>query len=196
MYSTLTITEISTLGRKEIVLKVKDLMTTSLVAVNAEESIMQAARLMYEKGIASVLVRSGEDFSGMITDRDIVSRVVSKGADPSKVRVIEVMSSPLIGISENATIEEAAKKMRDNHVRRLVVEINDHKVGIIAESDIIRVTPELHFLIRERSKLEAGLTRTVPQEVVLAGFCEECESYSGQLSNVNGRWFCEDCRGR
>jgi CBS domain-containing protein len=66
MYSTLTITEILTLERKEIVLKVKDLMTTSLVAVNAEESIMQAARLMHEKGIASVLVRSGEDFSGMI----------------------------------------------------------------------------------------------------------------------------------
>lgn len=105
--------------RKEVALKVKDLMTSNLISVDTQDSIMEAARLMNEKGIASVLVRSGEDFSGMITDRDIVSRVVSKGADPSKVRVIEVMSSPLIGISENATIEEAAKKMRDNHVRRL-----------------------------------------------------------------------------
>lgn len=180
--------------RKEVALKVKDLMTSNLISVDTQDSIMEAARLMNEKGIASVLVRSGEDFSGMITDRDIVSRVVSKGADPSKVRVIEVMSSPLIGISENATIEEAAKKMRDNHVRRLVVEMNDHKVGIIAESDIIRVTPELHFLIRERSKLEAGLTPTVPQEVVLAGFCEECGNYSPRLRNINGRWLDEECR--
>jgi CBS-domain-containing membrane protein len=113
--------------------------------------------------------------------------------DPAKVKISEAMSSPLMTISEEATVEEAARKMRDNHIRRLLVEKNHQKVGIIAEADIIRVTPEFHFLIRERSKLEAGLTPTEPQETVLGGFCEECENYSPRLVNVSGRWLCEDC---
>lgn len=121
-------------------LKVKDLMTTSLVAVNAEDSVMQAARLMHERGIASLLVRRGEEFSGMITDRDIIGRVVSRGLDPTKVRVSEVMSSPIVSISEESTVEEAANKMQDNRVRRLMVESDHGKTGIITGSDIIRVT--------------------------------------------------------
>jgi len=80
---------------------------------------------------------------------------VSKGLDPTKIKVREVMSSPIITINEEATIDDAANKMKDNSTRRLVVERNHQKVGIIAESDIIRIDPELHFLIREQSKLEA-----------------------------------------
>jgi signal-transduction protein with cAMP-binding, CBS, and nucleotidyltransferase domain len=178
-----------------VAVRVRDLMTTSLISIDAEDTVTEAARLMDRKRIHSILIAHGKEFSGIITDLDIVSRVVSKGPDPSTVKVREVMTSPLISIDENATIEEAAKKMRENGVRRLVVESDDHKVGMIAESDIVRVTPELHFLIRERSKLE-GLTPTVPQEVVLAGYCEICENYSSQLRNVDSRWLCEDCRGR
>lgn len=174
-------------------LRVKDLMTKSLVSVSAEDSVMEAARLMDEKGIPSVLVKRGDEFSGIMTDRDIIGRVVSKGLDPRKVRVSEVMRSPLITISEDATVEEAARKMRDNHVRRLVVEKNQQRVALIAESDIVRIMPELHFLIRERSKLEARPARTESREVILAGFCEECGNYSVRLSNINGRWLDQDC---
>ncbi len=65
------------------------------------------------------------------------------------------MTSPLITISEEATVDDAANKMEENSVRRLVVERNHQKMVIIAESDMIRIDPEVHFLIRERSKLEA-----------------------------------------
>ena len=64
------------------------------------------------------------------------------------------MSSPPITVSPDATIGEAAKKMRDNKIRRLLVEKNHQKLGTIVESDIIGVDPELHFVIREKSKLE------------------------------------------
>jgi len=183
------------LHTKEAVLKVKDLMTRNLVSVDADATVMETAELMVEKGITSLLVRHGEDFSGIVTDRDIIGRVVSKGADSTRVRVGEIMSSPLLSINEDATIEEAATKMRDNQVRRLIVVSDHHSRGMITESDMVRVTPELHFLIRERSRLEAALSSTVPREMTLAGFCEECENHSAQLRNVNGRWLCEDCMG-
>ena len=110
------------------------------------------------------------------------------------MKVSEVMSSPLVTIGEDASVEEAAKQMAENKIRRLVVERDHRKVGIIAESDMIRVDSELHFLIRERSKLEAKMTPNEPQAVTLAGFCEECGNYSARLKKTDGQWLDEDCR--
>jgi signal-transduction protein with cAMP-binding, CBS, and nucleotidyltransferase domain len=183
------------LKEEEPVLRVKDLMARNIITIQAEDSIIKAASVMDENGVSSVVVKEGNEFSGMITERNIISRVVSKGLDPQKIKVSEVMSTPLITISPDATIEEAARKMRDNKIRRLLVEENHQKIGIIAESDIVRVDPELHFLIREKSKLEAQFpSPTEPQEVTFSGFCQDCGNYSDDLRNVNGRWMCEECR--
>jgi CBS domain-containing protein len=97
-------------------------MTDKPVFVDTEEDVMYAAQLMDRKGISSVLVKRKEDLVGIITDRDIITRVVSKGLDLTKVKVGEVASSPLVRINEDASIEEAAKKMAEHHIRRLVVE--------------------------------------------------------------------------
>lgn len=180
---------------EEPVLRVRDLMARNIITIQAEDSIIKAASVMDENGVSSVVVKEGNKFSGMITERNIISRVVSKGLDPKKIKVSEVMSTPLITISPDATIEEAARKMRDNKIRRLLVEENHQKIGIIAESDIVRVDPELHFLIREKSKLEAQFpSPTEPQEITFSGFCQDCGNYLDDLRNVNGRWLCEECR--
>jgi signal-transduction protein with cAMP-binding, CBS, and nucleotidyltransferase domain len=183
------------LKEEEPVLRVRDLMARNIITIQAEDSIIKAASVMDENGVSSVVVKEENEFSGMITEHNIISRVVSKGLDPQKIKVSEVMSTPLITISPDATIEEAARKMRDNKIRRLLVEENHQKIGIIAESDIVRVDPELHFLIREKSKLEAQFpSPTEPKEVTFSGFCQDCENYSDDLRNVNGRWMCEECR--
>ena len=179
--------------RDEVVVKVRELMSESLVSVDSEDTVIEAARLMDEKEISSVLVKHQRELVGIITDRDIITRILSKGLDAAKVRVSEVMSSPLITIEEDASVEEAAKKMAEHSIRRLVVERDHQKVGIISESDMIRVDSELHFLIRERSKLEARMTPNKPQAVSLAGFCEECGNYSPRLRKVEGHWLDEDC---
>ncbi len=175
--------------------KARELMTSSLVSVGSEEPVIEAAKLMNEKGISSVLVKREGELVGIITDRDIITRIISKGLDGARVRVGEVMSSPLITIEEDASVEEAAKKMAEHGVRRLVVEKGHQKVGIISESDMIRVDSELHFLIRERSKLEAKMSRNESREITLTGFCEECGNYSARLRKVDGQWLDEDCAG-
>jgi len=73
------------------VVKVRDLMTENIVSVDAEETVIQAARLMSEKELSSVLVKRQGELTGIITDRDIITKVVSKGSDPTKVRIGEVM---------------------------------------------------------------------------------------------------------
>lgn len=68
-------------------LRVGDVMTTPLISMDEEDSVIEAAKLMDEKDVSSVLVKHGEEFSGIITDRNIIRRVVSKALDPTKVKV-------------------------------------------------------------------------------------------------------------
>jgi len=151
---------------------------------------------MAKNDISAMLLKSEDNFVGIVTDRDIMKKVVARGLNPKNVRAGDVMSSPLISIRENGSVQEAAEKMRENKIRRLVVTNKGNVVGIISESDIVRVEPELHFLIRERSRLGLGKVRPLePRGVVLVGYCEDCENYSGDLKKVNGQWLCEECRG-
>jgi len=176
-------------------LTVKDLMTKSVISLPMEKSVEDIAVEMAKKDISAMLLTSEDTFVGILTDRDIIKKVIALGLNPKNVRAGEVMNSPLISISENVSVQEAAEKMRDNKIRRLVVKNKGKVVGIISESDIVRVEPELHFLIRERSRLGVGKVRPLePRGVVLEGFCEECENYSGDLIKVNGKWLCEECR--
>jgi signal-transduction protein with cAMP-binding, CBS, and nucleotidyltransferase domain len=181
------------LERDEVIVRVKELMTESIVSVDANASVIEAAKLMRDKVISSIIVKSQGELVGIITDRDILARVVSTGLDGSKITVAAVMSSPLLTIDENASVDEAAKIMANHNIRRLVVESGGQKIGVIAESDMIRVDPEIHFLIRERSRLNARIAPNEPQRVTLAGYCEECGNYSAQLRKSNGRWLDEDC---
>ena len=71
----------------EPVLKVRDLMTRDLITIQVKDSIREVAGVMTEKGVSSVIVKDGNDFSGMITDHDIISKVVPKWLNPREVKV-------------------------------------------------------------------------------------------------------------
>lgn len=182
------------LERDEEIVRVKDLMTRNIVSVSSETSVMEAARIMTTRDISSVLIKSGDDFTGILTDRDIMSKVVALGLDPNDIMAGEIMNSPLITISEDTSIDEAAEKMRDNRIRRLVVINKRGVIGIISESDIVRVEPELHLLIREHSRLELRPFSAIEEKKSFGGFCEECGNYSEDVENISGRWLCEECR--
>jgi signal-transduction protein with cAMP-binding, CBS, and nucleotidyltransferase domain len=176
-------------------LKVKDLMTKNVISLPMEKSVADIAVEMAKKDISAMLLKSEDKIVGILTDRDIIKKVIAQGLNPKNVRAGEVMNSPLISISENVSVQEAAEKMRDNKIRRLVVKNKGKVVGIISESDIVRVEPELHFIIREYSRLGLGKVSPLePRGVVLEGYCEDCENYSEDLKKVNGKWLCEECR--
>lgn len=181
--------------RDEENIRVSDLMTRDVVSISSETSVMEAAKIMTTRDISSVLVKSGGAFTGILTDRDIMGNVVALGLDPNEIMSGEVMSSPLITIGEDASIDEAAEKMRDNGIRRLVVMAEGGVAGMISESDIVRVEPELHLLIREHSRLKLRPSRD-EEKRHFSGFCEECNNYSEDLENISGRWLCEECRTR
>lgn len=180
--------------QREAIVKVDEVMTTKLVSMDEDDPIIEAARKMAENDMSSILVRHRGELAGIVTDRDIILKVVAKGLDPKKTKTGQIMSTPLITIQADASIEEAAKKMRDRKVRRLVVQDKNKTTGIITESDIVRFDPELHLLIREYSSLATQLTPQEPRETTITGVCEDCGNFSTNLMKIRGRWLCEECR--
>ena len=116
---------------------VKDLMTKKVLTIDTQKTVFEAAQLMGQKEVGDVIVLDTEMPIGIVTERDIVRRVVAK-TKPGTTKVSEVMSTPLITISPDASVKEAARMMVKYRIRRLPV-LKEHKlVGILVVSDFAR----------------------------------------------------------
>jgi len=116
---------------------VKDIMTKIVASVNVNQTIFEAAELMSSKGISCVLVTDGEVPVGVVTERDIVKRVVAKRKSLD-LNVSVIMSGSLITIDPDSSLKEAARLMSANKIRRLPVLKKNKLVGIVSASDFIR----------------------------------------------------------
>lgn len=176
----------------EAYIKVKDVMSSPVVTTNRNESINSIGALMGSKSIGSVIVLDDNSNPiGIITERDIVARIVSKNLSPKDVRAEEIMSKPLHTIDPEATISEAAKIMRHFDIRRLIVIEKSELVGIVSSDDIVKITPELITIISEESTI--GMTHPIPRKKGLSGQCESCDQWSDNLKEHNGLFLCEEC---
>jgi len=173
-------------------LKVGDVMTRGVICVDAEDTVQKAAEVLKKNDISSVIVTKKGDGVGIVTERDIITKIVVGSKDPKRVKISDVMTSPLITLTPEASIDNAAEIMRDRDIRRLVVTQKGRIVGVISEFDIVKVEPALHTLIREKSKWEISSAYAAEQGTV-AGICEVCGDYSDSLKNVDGRMTCEEC---
>jgi len=138
-------------------LKVGDIMTKKVIIIPYGKDLSEVARLMKRYGIGSVIVVEDEKSKkarGIITERDVIHKVLSKNRDPYITRVEEMMSKPLRVIKSDTPIEDAAKAMRDNKVKRLPVVNEDNElVGIVSEGDIMKIFPLVIDLIEEKAAL-------------------------------------------
>jgi CBS domain-containing protein len=115
---------------------VRDAMTGDPRSIGATASVVEAARLMREAHIGSLPITDGDKLVGMITDRDITTRVVAEAADPKATSVGDVYSQDLISVEPDNDLREALQLMARHQVRRLPVVENDRLVGIVAQADI------------------------------------------------------------
>jgi CBS domain-containing protein len=122
-------------------LKVGDIMSRKVVTTTPETTMIQAAKMMGEKHIGSLIVMKYKTPVAIVTERDLLSRVLATGMDLRKTLVGDVMSYPLIRICPTFEIREAARTMT-NKKGRLVVYVCGKLAGIITASDLIRGMPE------------------------------------------------------
>jgi CBS domain-containing protein len=124
---------------------VGDIMETNVLSVDINTKVKDCAKNMSKRGVSCSVVTAANRAVGIVTERDMVSKVLADAVDPNKVFVKDIMSTPLITVSPDAPVSEAAGQMAELRVRRLVV--IDHSgamVGIITAGDIARTLAEKH----------------------------------------------------
>ena len=115
---------------------VRDTMTENPRSIKASASVVEAAQLMRKEHIGSLPITDDEQLVGMITDRDITTRVVAEAADPMKTSVGDVYSQDLITVEPGKDLDEALQLMARHQIRRLPVVEAGRLVGIVAQADI------------------------------------------------------------
>jgi len=170
---------------------VKEAMKMNPVTVSPDETVQHAAQLMRKHAIGNCIVVLEKPI-GIITESDIVRKVVCEGKDPGKIKIKEIMNSPLLIINPYIDIEDAAKTMARCNIRRLPVIEDDKMVGIITAKDITRLSPILHEIKEEWYNVSTRDEIHYKQQV-FSGKCEDCNALSSRLKLIDGRLLCEDC---
>jgi CBS domain-containing protein len=118
--------------------QVKEVMTTGPITLDRDASLVEAARVMRDRGIGDVIVVEGEDAEGIVTDRDIVIRGVAEGVDPRTTRLGQVVSGDLASVAPDDPVERAIELMREKAVRRLPVLESGKPVGVVSLGDLAK----------------------------------------------------------
>ncbi len=171
---------------------VRDVMNSPVITARPEEDIRTLSEKMSRAGVGSVIIVDQDLPVGIITDGDIVSKIVSKDLVPSRKIAKEIMSTPLRMIESEKEIIVAAREMRSARIKRLGVSYKNKLLGIISMSDIVSVTPELFDIISEKTRILT--TEGTRRPSYFAGYCDQCGNWSDGLLEIDNRFYCEECR--
>jgi CBS domain-containing protein len=118
--------------------QIKDVMTQNPTGCDPSRTVVEAAKVMASGDVGSVPVVKDGRLVGIVTDRDLVVRVVAEGRDPGSTTVGEIASSDLETVAPDDDLDSALRKMASSKVRRLPVVEGDQLVGIVAQADVAR----------------------------------------------------------
>ena len=117
-------------------MKIRDVMTPNPVTLDANLPVMKAAEAMRENDIGDVVVRHDGKLCGIVTDRDIVVRVIATGQDPTATKLESVCSHDMLTLSPDQDTADAIRLMRERAVRRLPVVEDNRLLGIVSLGDL------------------------------------------------------------
>jgi len=168
------------------VMTVGQIVKRKAVIVKPENTIERVARILSRHKVGSAVVVEDDEIVGVITDRDILDKVVARGRDPKTVKVREVMTRNPITIEDDYDISDAIDKMMEKGIRRLLVTRLGKPLGFVTAADLLAALNTMNNEEEEGS-----------EETDVYGICELCGQY-GPLYKVyvEGRelWVCESCK--
>ncbi len=174
---------------------VKDIMSSPVITVDKNRKIDEVAKLMEMQRLGCIVVTedNGKPI-GIITERDLVTRVLAKNKLPSQLSAQDVMTTPLVTIRPDETLNNAARQMSRLNLRRLGVIYKGDMVGIVSSKDILAITPELIETIQEKTRIENSSIEETVDNPPMAGYCDRCGQWSSRLKETEGEFLCGDCQ--
>ena len=131
------------------IILVRDIMRRNVKTVRTDDSVHAAVLKMNKFQIGSVIVTNNGRAVGIITERNILERIVEPRLDPGTIWAKDIMSSPLVTVDPNDTVEEAAKIMAQKRIKKLPVVEGEKIVGVVSTSDIVRANPTQIGILEE-----------------------------------------------
>lgn len=132
-------------------LKVEDIMVEDVITVDSDASVMKAVKLMNKNEIGCLVVTRRGKAIGIITERDLLKRVIAKLRDPKKTKVRQIMTKPLIVGDPDMDLEEATKLMFDRKIKKLPVIEGGRLIGLVSLTDIARFQPQMMKILKKLS---------------------------------------------
>ena len=135
-------------GKDEVSLKVEDVMTVDVITIDENESVKEAADIMNQQGISCLIaVRKGKAI-GIITERDLLKRVIVETKNAKKTKVKEVMSSPLEVVAPGTNLESALRLMFEKKIKKIAVVEKKRLLGLVSLTDIARCQPAIINMLK------------------------------------------------
>jgi CBS domain-containing protein len=179
----------------ETEIPVRDIMTRPVITAGADIDIHSAARIMGKANVGSLIIVQGIKPIGILTERDLVKKIVANAIDPRSVKAEEVMSSPLVTIQPEASLRDAAATMLKSGVKRLPVISDGMLVGIITDTDLVSGSSlGLSDILSDLLDMHRESIHFTESREMVAGICEVCGQLSDSLESVNGELLCWSCR--
>lgn len=171
---------------------VEEIMSAPVVTLRTTCIVLDAVSKMDNYNISGIVVVDSSDRPvGIITERDIITRVVLKRLDPAKITLTEVMSYPLNTVDSRKSVMKALDSMRLRKIKRLGITRDGVLVGIITEKDILTAVPTIYEKLLQKVNAAPQLTINTDHT---EGYCEECGQWDEILMFADGKYLCDYCR--
>ncbi|MBO8174473.1 MAG: CBS domain-containing protein [Thermococcus sp.] len=168
---------------------VEQVLKRRAVVVGPDDTIDKVAKILAKNKVSSAVVVENEEIVGIVTDRDILDKVVAKGKSPKEVKVKEIMTKNPVRIEYDYDIQDAIELMMDKGVRRILITKLGRPIGFVTAADLLAALAAYNSEEKEAEEMET--------ETEVYGICEVCGQY-GPLYKVyiggQEKWVCENCK--
>jgi CBS domain-containing protein len=171
---------------------VKEVMSRPAITIEIDKTAKAAGEAMRanRKGFL-VVVKKGTPV-GVLSDSDMINKIVAKGKDSSTVLVKDMMNEPMITVSPGEDVMEAVKKMKKNNIHRLPVVDKEKVVGVLSLTDIAKSSPDMLYLLGYRQEMKKNPIGI--KDKTTSGICDSCDNFTDCLKKTaDSRWLCESC---
>jgi len=174
---------------------VMDAMTKKPIVLSPLDTIKHCAGQMEQFHVGTIIVKGGGGKAvGIISEQDIVRKIIAKGLDPYKMKLEDIMEKGIITIEPEADIFDALTKMRDLNIRHLPVIKDDKLLGLLTLKDILKIEPQLFELLVEKFELREEERKPINKFSPSEGICQLCGEYSEKLNNIGNSRICDYCK--
>ncbi len=174
--------------------QVADVMTKKPISLSPKDTLQKCAQEMAKQHVGAMVLTEGNELKGILTEQDMVRKVVAKGVNPLELKIKDVMESDVKVISPEKDIFEALIMMKDLNIRHLPVVDGKNMIGFVTLKDILKIEPQLFDLLVEKFEIREAENKPLNSPREKEGVCNICGKYAEEIEEQDGIMVCDKCK--